>query len=157
MPSLPPMANSVRSVVKMSTTKATLRNTTSKEWRSTPPQIGFNLSWELGIGNFRFWGTFFFCVLDLGMLINFTGDDHDETERGKDRPPDYFDLEVFFNLKYQEKFGNFCFSPPRVLSCSCSQFLVSFFSSSSSSSSSRRERYKSILSDWNSVQYSAKN
>ena len=53
MPSLPPpMVNSVRSVVKMSTTKATLKNT-SREWRSTQPQqIGFNLSWELGIGNF---------------------------------------------------------------------------------------------------------
>ena len=45
------------------------------------------------------------------MFINFTGDNHDETERGKDRPPDYFDLEVFFNFKSQEKFGNFCFCP----------------------------------------------
>ena len=48
-------------------------------------------------------------------------------------------------------------SLPRVPSCSYSQFSVLCSSSFLSSSSSRRERYKSILSDWNSVQYSAKN
>ena len=61
----------------------------------------------------------------LGVLIKkislfpLTGNGHDKSERGRDRPPDYFDLEVFstkfwWNLEIQTKFCTFCIFPTWV-------------------------------------------
>ena len=62
--------------------------------------MGILFWWELDLGIY-IWNSPYF---DQYLVIS--GKDHDETEQGRDRPPDYFDLEVFFNLKSETKIAN---------------------------------------------------
>ena len=91
MPSLP----KTKSVVKSLMNTTTLKNS-SKEWISPPPQIGLNLSWELGISLSLSWQVEKYLILKRcsNIVYTFTGDGHDDSERELVRSQDYFDLEV---------------------------------------------------------------
>ena len=91
MPSLP----ITKSVVKSLMNTTTLKNS-SKEWISPPPQIGLNLSWELGISLSLSWQVEKYLILKRcsNIVYTFTGDGHDDSERELVRSQDYFDLEV---------------------------------------------------------------
>ena len=90
MPSLP-ITTSAKSLMK----RTTLKNS-SKEWISPPPQIGLNLSWELGISLSFSWQVDKYLILKkcTNIFDAFTGDGRDDSERELDRSQDYFDLEV---------------------------------------------------------------